>query len=564
MGNILKASDCIKSKIVATYGPSCSSKEVMEKMVDSGVTCFRLNTAHSTFDELHSLVEFRNKIELEKNLHISIMVDLKGPELRALVKNDNLQMKSGGEYSLGEKGTGSEIEIGIKDVIKTLKNGDKILFMDGKIQSEVVSEGSSSCRIRALVSMALKNNGRMNIPGKYIPMGILQPRDMEYLDISVEKDVDYLALSFVQNSSEIDMVHDLIAGKGGRCKIISKIETKQALDNLDEIIKSSDALMVARGDLGVEMPIYEVILSQKAIMKKSHQYGVPTIVATQMLESMVNEDTPTRAEISDITNAILDNGDCLMLSEESAIGKFPLGAVNTLRDTSRYVEAQNTNFSEPEEFNGSRITYSISKSTRLLSEDVKSHYIIVLTKTGNTARMVSSVRPQNKIIAVTPDARTACQINIYKGVFPYLLKKPVEGITINQVLDSLLQDGIIEKGQRIVVVSGHPEHLFAGANQVSFLTVGDLVARGYVKGKGTTGIVNDSGGIYVGDYRNLGENEIGGSKFNAFILTGNVKRTILKEIEKSGKTCIYNTIILGKISPGDKLFIDCDVGAVYR
>ncbi len=565
MVNSLKDDIFNRTKVVATFGPACDSKDMMEKMVDNGVTCFRLNTAHSTPDELKKLVEFRDRISQEKKQYVSIMVDLKGPELRAILTSENLNLEAGKEFTLGEKDTDSTIKIAVPGVIKTLKVGDRILFMDGKINTEVVKEGESQCLIRTSVSMTLKNNGRMNIPGKYIPMGILQPRDLEYLKMAVELSVEYVALSFVQNMDEIDQVHDMIEEMNGTCRIIAKIETKQALDNLEGIIQSSDALMVARGDLGVEMPLFEVVISQKDIMRKSHQYGVPTIVATQMLESMVDEDIPTRAEISDITNAILDNADCLMLSEESAIGKFPLQAVSTLRETARAVESLHTNYSEPDMFKGSRITYSVSRSARLLSEDAEAHHIIVLTRTGNTARMVSSVRPDTRIIAVTPDKHVASTINLYRGIAPFLLENFSKSTTINDVISVLAQSGVVKKGERLVIVSGHPEHPFTGASQVSLITAGSFVARGYASGNSISGKINQSkDGIFFGDMERFNEISKEGVSFRGYIFLGSVTRQALKSLMASGCTCISNTILLQNLEDGDEVFIDTEIGSVYK
>ncbi len=563
--NILTDQIFNRTKIVATYGPACESTEIMQKMVENGVTCFRLNTAHSTFEELKKLVDFRDDMSKRKKLYVSLMVDLKGPELRAVLHSDTLIMEAGKEYTLGQKDTNSAISIVVPSVIKTLKEGDRILFMDGRIATEVVKTGENQCTIKPVVTMTLKNNGRMNIPGKYIPMGILQPRDLEYLKEAIQSKVEYVALSFVQNSDEIDQVHDMIEDLHGNCKIIAKIETKQALDNLEGIIQSSDALMVARGDLGVEMPLYEVVISQKEIMRKAHHYGVPTIVATQMLESMVNEDTATRAEISDITNAILDNGDCLMLSEESAIGKFPLEAVKTLKDTARSVESLQINYTEPDTFKGSRITYSVSRSARLLSEDVEAHHIVVLTKTGNTARMVSATRPSTYIIAVTPDIHVASQINLYKGIAPFVIENFSDKISINDVVESLRQSGTVKKGERIVMVSGHPDHPFAGAAQVSLITVGNFVARGYATGNSISGKINqEEHGIFFGDMDAFQKEEKNGKKFEGYIFTGSTTRKAINMLKTRGLTCIYNTILIDSIEDGDEVFIDTEIGSIYK
>ncbi|MCL4322876.1 MAG: pyruvate kinase [Candidatus Thermoplasmatota archaeon] len=562
--NKIETSRLSKTKIVATYGPACSSEEVMEKMVECGVTCFRLNTAHSTVEELQKLVDFRNRVAEKRKIYVGIMVDLKGPELRALLKNSTLGIEPGKEYTLGGKDEPADICIGVEGVIKSLEKGDTVLFMDGKIRTVVTETGKSICKLKSTVSGILKHNGRMNIPGRYIPMGLLQERDMEYLKLSIEKDVEYVALSFVQNREEIDNVHDVIGKMGGNINIIAKIETRQALTNIDEIVKSTDAIMVARGDLGVEMPVHEVAMSQKYIMQKAHSKGVPIIVATQMLESMVSSDSPTRAEISDVTNAILDNTDALMLSEETAIGQYPVDAVNVLKDTSLYVESFPDNLDEPADFTGSKVTFSVSKSTRILSDQISANHIVACTRGGNTARVVSSMRPFARILAVTPSRLVASRINLYKGVQPYLIENFRDDISVKDVMNSLASDKIIQMGERIVVISGHPDHLFAGTAQVSVLTAGELVARGYAIGKNISGKINKGKGtIYMGGCDKISMKDFDFNSYEGFILTGNPMRSIIQSIQKAGKTCIYNTIVLAEIKEGDNVFIDSDIGYVY-
>ncbi len=553
-----------KTKIVATYGPACSKENIMESMVESGVTCFRLNTAHSTKEELQNLVDFRDRMASERKMYVSIMVDLKGPELRALLKGDTITITAGKEYTLGQKDEKADICIAVDGVVNSLKKGDEVLFMDGKIRTTVTGEGERICKLSSSVDGILKNNGRMNIPGRYIPMGILQERDKEYLKMSVEKNVEYIALSFVQNRDEIDMVHDMIGEMGGNIHLIAKIETKQAMENIDGIVKATDAIMVARGDLGVEMPVHEVTVSQKYIMQKAHSNGIPIIVATQMLESMVSSDSPTRAEISDVTNAILDNTDALMLSEETAIGSFPLEAVKVLKDTSLYVESFYHNFEEPREFTGSRVTFSVARSTKILSDQINAHHIVACTRGGNTARMASSMRPSSGIISVTPSRYVASRTNLYRGVFPYVMENFTEDISVKDVLNALVRDGMILKGERIVVISGHPDHLFAGTAQVSVLTAGTLVARGYASGKNVSGRINSgNGSIYMGSCEQIAGDNFDFSSYEAFIITGNPVRSVIQKIQKAGKTCIYSTIVLNDVKDGDNVLIDSDIGFVY-
>ena len=550
------------TKIVATFGPACKDEKVMLEMVSNGVSCFRLNTAHSTPEELDYLVSIREKFRKDYGKIVAIMVDLKGPELRAILQGESLQLKEGQEYSIGE-GSNTNIKIGVKGIVNILQPGDRVLFMDGKIATTVKETKNGICTIVCQNSGTLRNNARMNVPGRYIPLGILQERDRMYLDLSIKNGIEFIALSFVQSRDEIDSVHDLIVEKNGDTKIIAKIETQQAMNNLAGIISASDSLMVARGDLGVEMPLHEVTVSQKRIIKESHSYGVSTIVATQMLESMVENESATRAEISDVTNAIMDDADALMLSEETAIGKFPIQAVKTLKETAIFVEKNSESFPEPENFYGSRITYSMARAARVIADESRAHRIVAVTGSGNTARMLSSVRPGCEIVGVTASKITAGQINILRSVRPYLLNSNGTDKNPDQIISELLQSHVLIKGERIVFVSGNQRYLFSGTSRVSLLNAGTPVGRGYPEGNSYSGKVGKKG-IFVGTMQTLQSEQGWIENYQAFIIKGKIERKILNAIREQGKTLIYSAIMFAEPDQGTALFIDSEIGSIYR
>ena len=550
------------TKIVATFGPACKDEKVMLEMVSNGVSCFRLNTAHSTPEELDYLVSIREKFRKDYGKIVAIMVDLKGPELRAILQGESLQLKEGQEYSIGE-GNNTNIKIGVKGIVNILQPGDRVLFMDGKIATTVKETKNGICTIVCQNSGTLRNNARMNVPGRYIPLGILQERDRMYLDLSIKNGIEFIALSFVQSRDEIDSVHDLIVEKNGDTKIIAKIETQQAMNNLAGIISASDSLMVARGDLGVEMPLHEVTVSQKRIIKESHSYGVSTIVATQMLESMVENESATRAEISDVTNAIMDDADALMLSEETAIGKFPIQAVKTLKETAIFVEKNSESFPEPENFYGSRITYSMARAARVIADESRAHRIVAVTGSGNTARMLSSVRPGCEIVGVTASKITAGQINILRSVRPYLLNSNGTDKNPDQIISELLQSHVLIKGERIVFVSGNQRYLFSGTSRVSLLNAGTPVGRGYPEGNSYSGKVGKKG-IFVGTMQTLQSEQGWIENYQAFIIKGKIERKILNAIREQGKTLIYSAIMFAEPDQGTALFIDSEIGSIYR
>lgn len=550
------------TKIVATFGPACKDEKVMLEMVSNGVSCFRLNTAHSTPEELDYLVSIREKFRKDYGKIVAIMVDLKGPELRAILQGESLQLKEGQEYSIGE-GSNTNIKIGVKGIVNILQPGDRVLFMDGKIATTVKETKNGICTIVCQNSGTLRNNARMNVPGRYIPLGILQERDRMYLDLSIKNGIEFIALSFVQSRDEIDSVHDLIVEKNGDTKIIAKIETQQAMNNLAGIISASDSLMVARGDLGVEMPLHEVTVSQKRIIKESHSYGVSTIVATQMLESMVENESATRAEISDVTNAIMDDADALMLSEETAIGKFPIQAVKTLKETAIFVEKNSESFPEPENFYGSRITYSMARAARVIADESRAHRIVAVTGSGNTARMLSSVRPGCEIVGVTASKITAGQINILRSVRPYLLNSNGTDKNPDQIISELLQSHVLIKGERIVFVSGNQRYLFSGTSRVSLLNAGTPVGRGYPEGNSYSGKVGKKG-IFLGTVQTLQSEQGWIENYQAFIIKGKIERKILNAIREQGKTLIYSAIMFAEPDQGTALFIDSEIGSIYR
>ena len=550
------------TKIVATFGPACRDEKVMLEMVKNGVSCFRLNTAHSTPEELDYLVSVREKFRRDYGRTVALMVDLKGPELRAILKEDSLEIKEGQEYTVSET-TASQIRIAVKGIIKILVPGDHVLFMDGKVSTVVKASAGDQCTIVAENSGNLRNNARMNVPGRYIPLGILQDRDRMYLDLSIKNGIEFVALSFVQNRDEIDSVHDLIVQQNGDTRIVAKIETQQAMNNLQGIILASDSLMVARGDLGVEMPLHEVTVSQKRIIRESHSYGVSTIVATQMLESMVENESATRAEISDVTNAIMDDADALMLSEETAIGKYPLQAVKTLRETALFVEQNSPPYPEPENFYGSRITYSMARAARVIAGESRAHRIVAVTGTGNTARMLSSVRPGCEIIGVTASTITAGQINILRSVTPYLLENPGTDMTPVQIINELLSSNVLIKGERIVFVSGNQRYLFSGTSRVSLLNVGVPVGRGYPEGKSYSGKAG-KGGVFIGSWSDLSSDKKWIENYEAFVIRGRLERKILAMIRDAGKTLISNAIVFEEPPVGTELFIDAEIGSIYR
>ncbi len=400
-------------KIIATIGPACSDPETLKGMVRAGLNNVRINTAHIEKGYITKIRKMVDQVNEETKASVGIMVDLKGPELRtrAYDGGGRMEIKAGNTYRFSDdESDPRNIGVNYLNVIDTLEPGDLILVSDGKITLRVVQKSGNTVEVKALDSGGVirDRGGRINIPGKVLNLGVTTERDELFIKEGIEAGgVEFFALSFVQTRENVEELQELVMSQGGDQLIVSKIETKSGLQNISDISRVSDFIMVARGgDLGgVEMPLEEVIVAQKQIIRESHKHGVPTIVATQVLESMVSNPVPTRAEVSDVTNAILDNADVLMLSEETAIGKYPVESVEYLKNISEYVERSYGNFAGPEEFLGNRIAYSIAMAARVVASEIRAAGILAFTQSGNTAKMLSAVRPPCPVYAVTTNRR---------------------------------------------------------------------------------------------------------------------------------------------------------------
>ena len=327
-----------KTKIVCTVGPKTESYEMMEKMMDLGVNSFRLNTSHGDWNEHEQRILKIKELREKKGLPISILIDLAGPKVRTgALEKDEIFLMEGQELVLTTKevlGNERVISVNLQTLPRDVKKGDKILVKDGEIVLEVLETCGEEVRTVVKVGGRISHRQGINVPGVDLSVESLTERDKEFIELGVLHNVDFFALSFVRKAEDVLKAREEIRRYGKDIPVISKIETKRALENLEEIIKVSDAVMVARGDLGVEIPVEEVPIVQKEIIKLSKEYSKPVIVATQILESMLNHPYPTRAEVTDIANAIFDGADALLLTAETAVGNFPLEAIGCLLYTS--------------------------------------------------------------------------------------------------------------------------------------------------------------------------------------------------------------------------------------
>ncbi len=551
-----------KTKIIATIGPASFDEAILNKMAHSGLSAVRINTAHIEPGYITKVSNMIDKINNDCKTNIGIMVDLKGPELRTGVFNNNIfNVVAGNKYTISDDND-SKSDIFINHKIRDyVDNNTVIAINDGKIRFRV-NKIDNNIETTALDTGEIHSTSRVNIPGKYIKLGTLTDRDRLFLDEGLKNNVNFYALSFVQKAENVNELQDYIYDKNGNGEIISKIETKSGYDNIESIVQASDYIMVARGDLGVELPLKEVVMAQKKIIITSHKYAVPTIVATQMLESMVNSDSPTRAEVSDVTNAIIDDADALMLSEETAIGKYPVNAVSYLNDISNFVESQDVKFSEPENFIMDKIAFSVAKGVRTMAESINVDSIIAFTKSGYTARIISAIRPNKDIYAIVTSDWLSKSINLLKGVVPVKIQEKFLN-NIYDLINELSSLNFLKSGQKTIFVSGFPSLYSGGANDIRIITIGKFIGRGYSIGKNVSGKVDidtpGNGNIIIVDNYNKNFDY---SKYDAVIVKSNITNRIIDDFIEKNKTIVYNAEISGDIKDGEEINIDSDTGII--
>lgn len=455
-----------KTKIVATIGPSSESEKVLEKMMRAGMNVARLNFSHGGYDWHKMAIDRIRKVAKKNNFNVSILADLQGPKIRVNTKEE-IKAKKGDKILLYEKGERVSnqkkpfIFLDKKNIVSGLKKGQEILIEDGLIKIAVTENKGRYLITEVIDPGTIKNYKGVNIPGANLDIEIITPKDKEDLFFSLENDVDFVAISFVKNGENLRSLRKLISKKikdpEKQPKIISKIERKEAIDNLEDILKETDGVMVARGDLGVEMDESRVVILQKEIVAKSIRYMKPVIVATQMLDSMINNPRPTRAEVGDVSNAVIDHADAVMLSGESANGKYP---VETVEIMSRIIEkTEESSYDDIHETleceMGSCADYVvIVRSAYELAKSFNAQSICAVSVSGFTAKLISHFRPTQKIIVATNNPKTFKQLSLLWGVDGYLFKdKKLENLIDKAVIEAK-SDKKLKKNDRVVVVMG--------------------------------------------------------------------------------------------------------------
>jgi pyruvate kinase len=450
------------TKIIATIGPSSDQPEIISRLIDLGINVFRFNLKHNDLSWHKEKIKLVKSIALEKQAAIGVLIDLQGPEIRTVLASP-IQIKIGDEITAGEK----NFNITAHDIFRYVNFGQKVIVDDGRLIFEVIKANSNRLVLKAESEGTLLNRKTFNLPGASYPMPALTEKDKEAILMCHEVQVDFIALSFVRSAQDIIELKKLLEENNIRTHVISKIETKKAIENIDEIMEQSEEIMVARGDLGVELPMEQVPFYQKLIIKKCLERGIPVITATQMLHSMVNEPYPTRAEISDIANAVYDLTDSVMMSEESAIGKYPIQAVKAMRDTVIFTETKDFIHDTRTIHN-----YHTLKPQEMLCDTAYNLYLkfekqkeriggfIVFSQTGKTGKTLSRYRPKVPIFVFAPNERVRDTLTLSFGieafVQPMELKEKlvVRLEDMKEAFSYLLKNKHIDPDRRYILLYG--------------------------------------------------------------------------------------------------------------
>ena len=467
-----------RTKIIATIGPSSSDYQTLTEMVIKGVDVVRLNFSHGSHKDHKKVISNVRKISDELGVPITILQDLQGPKIRVgKLDKEQIVLKDGNTLSVTSKNIiGNQNSICIdNNVIGDINIGEKILIDDGKIELKVVSKEDKQLEAIVVRGGILLERKGVNLPESDIKLSSVTEKDIKDLNFGLKNDVDWIALSFVRSAKDILELKNLIKDSGYKTKVIAKIEKPQAIKNIDDIIIESDGLMVARGDLGVEVPMETVPIIQKKIVDKCNLACKPVIIATQMLESMITSKTPTRAESNDVANAVLDGTDAVMLSAESATGKYPLLAVESMSRIINSVEkTSNMIYYKFEKFKKLRnkLSESLITTACRLSKQINAKAIVTMTKSGYSAYRVSGSRPKARIYIVTNEKKIGNEVNLVWGIRSIYYNK-TENIdsTLENIEKILLENKHLDKGDKYIITSSMPTHWKGHTNMMKLNVV---------------------------------------------------------------------------------------------
>ncbi len=493
-----------KTKIVATIGPASESEDKLRDLFQNGLNVCRLNFSHGNHDEHKKRIDTIKKVREEMDLPIAIMLDTKGPEIRlGDFKDGTIELTQDDIFTLTTReilGDKSIVSITYKGLPQDVEVGGRILIDDGLVELrilEIIDGRDIKCI--AINSGTLKNHKGVNVPNVNINLPAVTEKDIEDIKFGIENDIDFIAVSFVRTADDVNTIRRILEENGGQSiDIISKIESQQGVDNIDEILKVSDGIMVARGDLGVEVKTEEIPLIQKMLIRKCSLAGKAVITATQMLDSMMRNPRPTRAEVTDVANAILDGSSAIMLSGETAAGKYPIESVKMMHSIALTTE-ESLNYHEMlkirSDMNQLSTTNAIGKATCTTAEDLDAAAIITSTSSGYTSKAISKFRPKAPIIAVTTSDTVRRKLSLEWGVYPVVAK---ESNSTDEVIDNsvnaAISYGYVNEGDLVIITAGIPVGLSGTTNMIKVHTIGKVLLTGQgigsLVGTGRVCIVN--------------------------------------------------------------------------
>ncbi len=483
-----------RTKIVATIGPATSSPEMLKAIIEAGATTLRLNFSHGTHADHQRSIRLIRQTAFELNQPVGILQDLQGPKIRlGKFENGSIVVAKGDRFTLTNRpivGTQDISCVTYDYLADEVPLNACIMLDDGRVEMLVESinrdKGDLHCRVT--VGGTLSNNKGVNFPGVYLSVKAMTDKDREDLMFGLDQGVDWVALSFVRNPQDIIEIKELISSTGKQVPVIAKIEKHEAIEQMEAVLSLCDGVMVARGDLGVELPAEDVPVLQKRLIATANRLGIPIITATQMLDSMVNNPRPTRAEVSDVANAILDGTDAVMLSNETAVGNYAVEAVATMARIAERMEreaAENANASKQRDTRRS-IPNAISQAVGQISEQLGAAAIMSLTQTGATARNVSKFRPQTPILAVTPHVNVARQLQMVWGVKPLLvLELPSAGQTFQAAINVALENKLVMEGDLVVMTAGALQGVSGSTDLIKVEVVTAVLGQGIGLGQGS-------------------------------------------------------------------------------
>lgn len=456
-----------KTNIIGTIGPASESEEMFTKLVEAGLNVARINFSHGGYEENAEKIATIKRVREKLNKPVALLLDTKGPEIRTgkLESGDEkVTIEEGQEFTFIHDdiiGNNTKTTVTYKDLYKDVKPGAKILVDDGAIEFEVISVEGKDIKCKALNTAKLGSRKTMNVPGLKLNLPALAQKDIEDITNGVKAGFDFIAASFVRRASDVEAIRELLNKNGGEhVKIISKIESQEGIDNFEEILELSDGIMVARGDMGVEIPMEQVPIVQKHFIKRCNQVGKPVVTATQMLESMTSSPRPTRAEVSDVANAVYDVTSCIMLSGECAMGKYPVECVKTMVKISKAIEGtvnywKRFNKKDFKKIDSEDLERNIAYTTCVTAEQVNADAIVAYTHKGDSVRYIAGMGPGCPIFAITDNESTFYQLSVAWNVTPILVKdgKTIED-TIQKGIAELEKNSILEKGDKIVLAGG--------------------------------------------------------------------------------------------------------------